>query len=194
MNQSRLKPVTTADANEEQLEVWERIVASRGGADRLTGADGGLMGPFNAMVSSPTIGRRVAELGAAVRRESSLPENLLELAICTTGAHWKANFEWWAHRALAVTAGVDEDILDSIEVGGDPKFADAAEQAVHGFASRLVADGRVDDSTWATAKEHLTDQQLVDLVTTIGYYCLISATLNAFQIPLPEGQDPIWPE
>ena len=33
----------------------------------------------------------------------------------------------------------------------------------------------------------------VELVTTIGYYCLISLTLNAFEVPLPnEMQDP-WP-
>ena len=190
---SRLQPVTPDAATAEQLEVWNSIVATRGSADALTAADGGLMGPFNAMVSSPVVGRQIASLGAAVRRKSSLPENLLELAICTTGAHWRANFEWWAHRRLALQAGVGDDVLDCIERGESPRFADDAEAAVYGFASEMLSSGRVSDDAWSAARQHLEEQQVIDLVSTVGYYCLISCMLNAYQAPLPQGAEPVWP-
>lgn len=190
---SRLRPVTPEAASPEQRAVWEKIVSSRGSADSLTGADGGLMGPFNAMVSSPTIGAQIASLGAAVRRQSSLPENLLELAICTTGAHWRANFEWWAHRRLALRAGVAEAVLDSIEVGDEPVFANPDEAIVHRFALELLSTGRVAQDTWTEAAKHLEEQQMIDLVSTVGYYCLISCMLNAYEAELPEGESQIWP-
>ncbi|MGA0841129.1 MAG: hypothetical protein ACO3P1_14675 [Pseudomonadales bacterium] len=38
------------------------------------------------------------------------------------------------------------------------------------------------------------EQERVELVTVIGYYCQISLTLNAFCVPLPEGADDPFPE
>ena len=38
------------------------------------------------------------------------------------------------------------------------------------------------------------ERGLVDLVGTIGYYGLVSATLNVFEVPLPPGEDAPFPE
>jgi hypothetical protein len=35
---------------------------------------------------------------------------------------------------------------------------------------------------------------MIELVATIGYYCLISLTLNAFEIPLEPGMKDPFPE
>jgi hypothetical protein len=34
----------------------------------------------------------------------------------------------------------------------------------------------------------------VELVASVGYYCMVSLTLNAFQVPLAEGMDDPWPD
>ena len=52
----------------------------------------------------------------------------------------------------------------------------------------------VDDETYAAATELLGEQGMVELVSTAGYYCLISMLLNLFDVALPEGADLNWPE
>jgi 4-carboxymuconolactone decarboxylase len=34
---------------------------------------------------------------------------------------------------------------------------------------------------------------VVELVALVGFYCMVSFTLNAFEVELPEGVSPIWP-
>jgi 4-carboxymuconolactone decarboxylase len=36
----------------------------------------------------------------------------------------------------------------------------------------------------------LGEKAVVELVGIIGYYCLVSLTLNIFQVGLPEGEEP----
>lgn len=189
---SRLTPIVRDAATTEQGEAFDTIAESRGGADRLTGADGGLIGPFNAMVTSPGMGLAMGNLGGKVRFENSLDARLKELAIVTAGAHWKADFEFWAHAPLAISAGVSEAAIESIRSGAEPSFGRPDEEVVWRFASQLVATGRVGDAAYAAAIEVLGEQSVVDLVITVGYYSLISLTLNAFEVPLPPGEDPVW--
>ena len=40
----------------------------------------------------------------------------------------------------------------------------------------------------ARAKKELGETSVIDLVGIIGYYGLVSVTLNAFELPLPDGE------
>jgi hypothetical protein len=42
--------------------------------------------------------------------------------------------------------------------------------------------------------ECFSESGAVELVTTIGYYCLICLTLNAFEVPLSKEMEDPWPE
>ena len=40
--------------------------------------------------------------------------------------------------------------------------------------------------------EHFGEAGLMDLVATVGYYGMVSMTLNVFEVTLPEGEkDPL---
>ena len=56
-----------------------------------------------------------------------------------------------------------------------------------------MRDHRISDATYAAAVDAFGETGLVELVTTVGYYCLISVTLNAFEIPLPDDWDDPFP-
>ena len=156
--------------------------------------DGGLAGPFNAMVASPIMGRQVAALGAAVRFSSSLDDRLLELAIIAIGAHWRSNFEWFIHSELARNAGIRDAVIEAIAADQEPTFANVDEEIVYSFSLELITNGRVRSDTYREAIQLLGQQRVVDLVTTVGFYSLISLTLNAFEVAVPEGTDPKWPD
>ena len=76
-------------------------------ADLQSGPRGaGVRGPFNALLRSPELCDLVQRVGAYVRYSTSLPARLNELAICLAGRKWTAQYEFYAHRRLAIQAGM----------------------------------------------------------------------------------------
>ena len=187
---SRLPVLTREVLDDDGREVWDAITASRGS---IVTDDGGLMGPFNAWVTAPGIGGRLAELGAALRFQSSIERRLLEVAIITVGAHWKAEFEWWAHSRMALHHGVSPETVQAIAEGRTPELPDD-ERVVYAVARQLVDSGHLDAPTYDAARQLLGDRGVVELVTLCGYYTLVSFSLNAFDVALPPGEDRVWPD
>jgi 4-carboxymuconolactone decarboxylase len=184
---SRLPYLRRDDLDDAGRAVWDGLESSRGTS--LVNDEGGLIGPFNAWVHAPGVGRRLSGLGATLRFDTAIERRLLELAIIVVAAHWKAEFEWWAHARMAREHGVADDI----QVGRTPAFTAGDEELVYHVACQLVQTGRIDDPTYARAAELLGNQGVVELVSLCGYYTLVSFTLNAFTVPLPAGAEPVWP-
>jgi 4-carboxymuconolactone decarboxylase len=143
-----------------------------------------LIGPFAVWAHAPTLGIAAQAFGGTLRFKTSLPERIKEIAICTVGAHYKAKFEFAAHGPMAIAAGVPAEAVDAIRLGKDPGFTDPADLASYRVARELLLEHRLSDATFADAKARFGEAALVELVTIIGYYCLISLTLNAFDVEL----------
>lgn len=187
---SRLPLLTYDDADPQQRALWDAIVSSRGEALDLTTAEGRLAGPFESFVRRPDLGAHLIKVGGEIRFNSSLEPRLLELAITAVGAHWKSEFEFWAHSALALEAGLDPAIVDALAAGTTPHFDDQAEAAVYNYTIELVTTGRVDQPVYDQTVAAVGVDGIIDLTHTIGYYCQISFLLNAFEVPLPDGVAP----
>jgi|SRR5215469_15209175 len=184
-----------ADLHRDQLTpagkaVWDSIVATRG--DHVVSPEGALIGPFNAMVHAPDAGGPLGSLGAALRFGTSLGRRLTEVAILAVASRWQAEFEWSAHARLAREAGVPDGVVDAIGAGSDPEFTEDDERIVHATARELVISGQLRTATYAAARELLGDTGIVELVALCGYYTTISFLLNAFEVPLPAGVEPMW--
>ncbi len=190
---TRLSMVGPSELSDDQQELWDGLTASRGSGLDITDADGHLMGPFNAWLHVPKIGRRLSSLGAHLRFKTSIDRRLGEVAICTVGAHWHAEFEFFAHAPMALEHGVDPSVIEALRAGEVPAFDRDDEQIVYEVARQLLNDRRVTDATYSSAESMLGEAGMVELVALIGYYCLISMMLNLFEVPLPEGEEPIWP-
>lgn len=190
----RLGPQTFDSLDDAQKVLWENITTGpRGNPDRehggLAGADGALIGPFNALFLSPELGDAIQKLGAAIRYQTSLPADLLEVAICTMGGHWRANFEFWAHARLAVNAGVSEGAIDAIGDGEQPFFGDDRQQAVYQFGRELIENQRVSDETYEALKGMIGESGVFEVASVMGYYALVSIGLNTFNVGMPPGVD-----
>lgn len=185
----RLPALTVEELAPDQREVLERIRNSPRGA---AGRDIGLVGPFGVWVRAPRVGDATQALGTAVRFGTTLPDNVKEVAICTVGEHYRAKFEFAAHRAFAVAAGVDDAALERLRVGEAPGFA-GAEDVAYRVARALVREHRLDDALYAEAHATFGEEGLIELVTTVGYYGMVSLTLNAFEVPLEPGMADPFP-
>ena len=147
-------------------------------------------GPFNALLRSPEMGDLAQKLGAQLRFHSSLPDRLKELAIIVTGRSWNAQYEWYAHKRLALAAGVSQATVDAIAQGRRPSSMTSEETAVYNFCTELLETKQVSDATFAAAKQLLGERGVVDLIGTMGYYHLVSMLLNVDRYPLPQGATP----
>lgn len=174
-----IRPITVDDdsLDDEQRAVHDAIVAS---------PRGGVHGPLRVWLLSPALADRAQSLGAFCRFGTSLPPRLSELAILVMGSHWRAGFEWFAHEPMARAAGVNAEATEAIRRGETPELPDD-ERAVYEFSHELIETHEVSDDTYAAAIATLGQRGVVDLVGILGYYSLISMTINAFRIPVPEG-------
>jgi 4-carboxymuconolactone decarboxylase len=189
-NASRLPYLRYDELDSRGQEVWDGVAGSRGG--ELVNAEGGLIGPFNAFVHAPGVGRHLSALGGRLRFRTSIERRLSELAIITVGAAWKAEFEWWAHARMAREHGVGDAIVDAIGRGDDPPFAADDERVIYTVARELTSAGRLGQDLYDAAQRLLGDEGMVELVSLCGYYTLISYLLNAFAVPLPPGAEHQW--
>jgi 4-carboxymuconolactone decarboxylase len=180
----RLANLDPSRLDAAQTRVYEAILA---------GPRGRVEGPLRVWLTSPDLADKAQQLGAFCRFGSSLPARLSELAILVTGAHWKAAFEWYSHAPLAIAAGVAPAAVEAIRVGGKPQFANEDEAAVYAFARELHTAQRVGAATYQRAVEVIGEKAVVELVGILGYYSLVSMTLNAFEVPLPPGEAEPFP-
>jgi 4-carboxymuconolactone decarboxylase len=174
----RLPDLVVEDLSPEQRRVHDAI---------LSGPRGIVEGPLRVWLTSAELADRAQALGAFCRFGTVLPPRLSELAIITAGAYWKAGFEWAVHAPIAIKAGVDAEAAEAIRTGQQPHFEQADQAAVHAFAHELLHHRKVSDETYRRAEKELGTRGVVELVGILGYYGLISMTIVAFEVPLPDG-------
>ena len=145
-------------------------------------------GPFAAFLHAPAYGALAQKLGGHLRFHTSIAPRLSEFAILCTGQFWKAQYEWYAHAPIAAKQGVKEATIRDLKAGRVPKSAPRDEMAIYAFIKELYATRRVTDATYACVHKFLGDPGMVELAGILGYYVLISMTLNIFRMPLPEGE------
>jgi 4-carboxymuconolactone decarboxylase len=186
---SRLKHLRSSDLDPAGLELWDRLVATRGPA--IVAEQGFLVGPYNAWIRVPQLGTLLAGVGSGLQSPSIDPR-LQQLAIVTVVAHWKAEFEWWAHAPLARGAGVSDRVIDSLAKGEVPPLESESERAVYAIARDLVTVGGVAAENYQPALDLFGENAVVELVTLCGFYTMMSFFVNAFEVPLPPGALPAW--
>jgi len=174
----RFKPLTW-----EQLTVQQKTMVD----DLLSGSRSSLNGPFNVLLRSPEMGNLAQKLGEYVRFHTSVPRRLNEMVILMTAKAWSCQYEWHAHKPLALDAGLATSIVDDIQAGRRPGRMQPDEAVVYDFAAELRNRRRLTDDTFTRARTLLGEQGVVDLIALMGYYDLVAMTLNVDRYPLPDG-------
>jgi 4-carboxymuconolactone decarboxylase len=182
MAERRFKELAPAIMTPEQKKVADAIQSGPRGA--------GLRGPFNALLRSPELCDLVQRVGAYVRYSSAIPAQLNEMAIIMAGRKWTAQYEFYAHRKLAIEAGLKADICDAIATGKRPASMQDDEAAVYDFCTELLGTGQVSDGSYKQIAERFGERGVIDLIGAVGYYSLVSMVLNVDGVPLPAGEVP----
>ncbi len=152
--------------------------------------DGTLIGPWNPWLQFPHIGGPVWELVKAMSTNPLLPKPVREVAILVTGAKFRSGYELYAHVLMAELRGLDDDTIATIVAGQRPATLSADEAAAYDVAASLVAGGVLPELVYKKAAERFGQAGAAELIYLVGLYCLVSVTLNGFDVPVPDTAAP----
>lgn len=165
----------------EQERVYQAVV---------DGPRGTVVGPLRAALHRPELADRWQRFGEILRYGTTLPPRLTELAIVVTARRWNSQLEWHIHAEAGLRAGLGQTVLDAIKTGGQPVFNDPEEADIYEFARQLQQTGNVEEEVYQRVMLRWGNVGVVELGAVIGYYTLVSMTLNVHQIPLPDDVSP----
>lgn len=117
---------------------------------------------------------------------STLTPRQRELLVLRVAAVRAATYEWTQHVVLAGDAGIDADEIERIRQGPASEGWSDLERGLLAAADELVADARIGDATWATLAAQLDEQQLLDVVFTVGAYDALAMVLRSFDVELDD--------
>mmetsp|Transcript_38616 Transcript_38616/g.75977 ORF Transcript_38616/g.75977 Transcript_38616/m.75977 type:complete len:232 (+) Transcript_38616:21-716(+) len=181
---SRYKGPTEAEMTPAQREVYDEIARTR---------TTGVAGPFGPWLINPALADVAQKLGRICRYETTLELRESELVILMTASYCRSPTEWAIHVKEARKAGLEEDIIAHLAAGTRPKFEAVAnlqfpekDAALHDFTWLVLKqNGVASDSQYTNFKASLGERTMVEVVSIVGYYTFVAATLNMFDIQPP---------
>ena len=185
----RIPKLEPSALDDDQRFLYDAIAGGRRAQGpqlfRLADSRGRLEGPFNAFLLQPRLGSALQALGSAVRYDTGLDDRCREIAILVVAAHWRSDFEWYAHQAVARSVGLTAPDLAAIR-DGRHEVLTGPEAVVARTADALVTRGDLDDAEYREAVGHLGTPGLFELLTLVGYYATLALQLRVFRVPAPE--------
>jgi 4-carboxymuconolactone decarboxylase len=147
---------------------------------------GALIGPWNPWLRFSKFGGPVWELVKALSSSPTLPRPIREIAILVTGAKFKSGYELYAHVLVAEARGLSDDTISTIVSGQRPSDLTREQAVAYDVASALVNGGVLPELAYRHAVETFGEASTAELIYLVGLYCMVSVTLNGFDVPIPE--------
>ncbi len=160
------------------------------------GVPGGrVLNIFATLARHPKLLKRWLVFGSHVLTKSTLSPRERELLILRTGWRCGSGYEWGQHVVIGRTVGItDEDITRLGAVPASPAWSERDALLVR-CADELFEDRTLSDDTYAELAARYSDQQILDVLFTVGQYQLVSTVLRSLgvqrddglaRVPLPE--------
>ena len=177
----------TSEQKELAQDMKEGIAAHFQGFINIRKDDGALLGPWNPWLTEPQFGKPVWNFVKVMAGNPSLPPAVREVAILVTGSHFRSGYELYAHVLVAENRGLTDEKLSTIVAGQRPVDLTKQESVAYDFASALVNGGVLPELTYKAAVKEFGLHGAAELSYLIGLYCMVSVTLNTFDVPVPEN-------
>ena len=175
---ARVIAATRESVPEHQREAFDAFVAQRGSIPTT--------GPLSVMLNAPEMLARGEHLRAYLRGdESSLPENIRELAMLVTAREMDCQFIWNAHAGFGRKSGLSDDIVDSLRDKKPLNGLSPQESSVIDYGREFFRTHKVSQSVFDAALTNFGVRGLTELTTLMGYYSALAFNINAFEVGLP---------
>ena len=136
------------------------------------------------LVNSPSMGKAFNDVGNHIRFKMKLDPRLRELAILQVGWLEKSEYEFTHHVKIGKEFGVTDDDIAGlmIETEGIQSKLEPLARAILKGAREMTRQLEMSMETFAEIKRHLSNEEIVELVLTIAYYCGVVRVLATMKI------------
>jgi len=175
------------DLDAEGQRIFDQVVDPKGATLR------GLRGPSGLYLHSPKLAALTRPLNNYLRNGVSFSGRIREIAILAAARSQDNQFEWAAHEGVALKEGVPPETIDVIKHRQPSDGLVEPDATIIELCRASFERRRVSSELYARALALFGKQQLVDLVTLMGYYVMTAGVLTAFDMQLDPGQEPLLP-
>jgi 4-carboxymuconolactone decarboxylase len=149
--------------------------------DRIRGARGRISPLYSVLLNSPELASGWEQLFTAIRQKTSVPPALRELVILRVAVLNGAEYEFEAHVAHALAAGMSEETIARLRRDDISGFT-GVERLVIQYTDAMTRDLVVPEALYPQLDRHFDAKTLVELTATIAGYNMVSRFLIAMRI------------
>ncbi|MEU6223526.1 carboxymuconolactone decarboxylase family protein [Streptomyces sp. NPDC047042] len=130
--------------------------------------------------------RRFLVFGNHVLGKNTLPLRSRELMILRIAARAQAAYEWDQHVRIARRAGLADETILAAATGARDGL-DELDRVLLDATDSLVDRQGVDDGLWDRLIAHLSTEQVIDVLYTVGQYLTVATVINTLGVRV-EGE------
>ena len=171
----RLEPIEQENWNAEQRELLGKQ-SMRGNVPNI----------FKTLIHHEKLTKRWLVFASHILSKSTLSARDREIAILRTGWLARSNYEWGQHVLIGQDAGLSIDEIEHIKEGSKGGSWTDHERHILTACEELHENVVLTEQTWTGLAETLDNQQMLDLIFTVGQYRMLAGALNSIGVPLDE--------
>ncbi|WP_019925377.1 carboxymuconolactone decarboxylase family protein [Nocardia sp. BMG111209] len=139
---------------------------------------------MSTLVRHPDLTEAYLGFGVYLMFRSTLPDRIRELVVLRVAHRNACAYHWTHHLPQAAAAGISDAEVAGITAG---TLADPFDQLLLDAVDELEENSCLSDRTWTALQQRLDEQQVMDLVFTVGGYVLAAMAYNTFGV-VPENE------
>jgi 4-carboxymuconolactone decarboxylase len=184
LSEPRIPPLPEAEWSDEVRELLPKASPDEASAAKP-------LNIFTTLARHPKLLKRWLVFGVHVLGKSTLPARERELVILRTGWLCQSQYEFHQHTRIGRACGLTPDEIRRTTEGADAWTGRDA--VLIRAADELHADQMIGDETWRALRECFGEQQILDLIFSIGQYTLVSMALNSLGVQAEDGSREFLP-
>ncbi len=150
-----------------------------------------IRGPFSVLLHSPKAAGPVFSLGDYFREESIVEPRARSVGILIAARERQGVYVWAAQAAGARRNGVPDDVIELIRQRAEPSRFAPGDREIVAFVEQLMRTNRIDQATFDALQKGHGSQWMIELTTVVSYYGMLCGITSAFEVPAPDGGDPL---
>ncbi len=190
---TRTRQIPRSEAPESVLPIYDRLFGNRDPVSEpgtATGTPGNWWTVF--AQTPPLLEHMVSGFALFNDPKRTLAPDLRELALTRVGFAAASQFVFSQHCKAARNAGLSEEKVAAIPAWSVAEVYSPGERAVLAYTDDLVmADGRVQDATYAALREELNETAIIELTYAVAMYKLHATMCRALRLEFDDVDERI---